>query len=157
MNLENNNPQLTTICVKCGTELPPQSKFCGKCGSLITNNNSSQINLNKVQPFTPTTPQKTKPLKKEKPPKKPIDKKLLIPIISACSAIILIIFLFGTHIICINHDWSAATCVEPAQCWKCDKYKDNELGNHDFHYYEDIDDMKCIHCNILKSEYDEQK
>ena len=32
-----------------------------------------------------------------------------------------------------THDWEAPTCINPAQCYKCDTYKtDGILGNHNY-------------------------
>lgn len=146
MNYENSNHQTPIICTKCGTELSPEFKFCTKCGT-ATPNNIHQATI-EPQIYAPLPPIPNRPI----PPKKPLNKKLLIPIISVCSAIILIIFLFGTHIICINHDWSASTCVEPAQCRYCNKYKDEKLGNHDWMDATCSRPRKCFYCDAEEGE-----
>ena len=58
-----------------------------------------------------------------------------------------------------NHYWQAANCIEPMQCFWCNAYKDEngELGNHDFFYKEDLQDAKCQYCNMLLSDYKQEK
>lgn len=53
-----------------------------------------------------------------------------------------------------HHYWDKATCIEPAQCFNCGAYRDNKLGNHRWENYEDSDEMFCLVCDMLKSEYD---
>ena len=51
-----------------------------------------------------------------------------------------------------NHDWSIPTCTNPAQCYKCDTYKDNTIGQHSF--WTDSDGFnECMHCGILYEVY----
>ncbi len=51
-----------------------------------------------------------------------------------------------------NHDWSAATCVEPAKCYNCGVYKDDKLGNHS--WWENLYDIKeCQYCSMLYEDY----
>lgn len=51
-----------------------------------------------------------------------------------------------------NHSWSAATCINPSHCYYCGVYKNDELGHHDFHYDEEIDEIVCWNCNMIKDE-----
>lgn len=51
-----------------------------------------------------------------------------------------------------NHDWRAATCVEPAKCYNCGAYKDDKLGNHS--WWENLYDIKeCQYCSMLYDDY----
>ena len=48
-----------------------------------------------------------------------------------------------------NHDWDAATCVEPAKCFDCGEYKNDILGNHS--YFTTTDGrLVCIFCYAEK-------
>lgn len=51
-----------------------------------------------------------------------------------------------------NHNWSTANCTEPAQCYKCDAYRDDKLGEHSF----DTNDdglCSCWYCEMLYDVY----
>lgn len=59
----------------------------------------------------PPSPQNQQPKKKGK----------VLPIaLGIVGVIVVVAFLFGTHIICI-HNWSPATCEDPQQCRNCGK------------------------------------
>ncbi len=52
-----------------------------------------------------------------------------------------------------THDWGAPTCLEPAQCYKCDTYKaDGILGNHNYSAATCREPAKCIYCNQYKDD-----
>ena len=51
-----------------------------------------------------------------------------------------------------NHDWRRATCNEPAQCYNCDAYKDDVLGQHQFHTNND-GLCDCDYCGMLYDVY----
>lgn len=55
-----------------------------------------------------------------------------------------------------NHSWRRANCVEPAECELCGAYRDNKLGNHQWQHYEDSDsdEMFCLYCHMLRSDYE---
>ncbi len=44
-----------------------------------------------------------------------------------------------------NHAWRHATCQEPAFCYYCYEQKDNNLGTHKF-----LDDGYCVYCGIAR-------
>lgn len=81
------------------------------------------------------------------PPKK--KKKFLIPLI-----IILILALAAgvffaltaTHVICINHEWTEATCKEPKACIYCDETEGKALG-HDWSGATCTKDSRCKNCD----------
>ncbi len=149
MNTENNNPTKAKFCTKCGHKLVENAMFCVECGKPIPTNNSSLKNESS-QKSTPNTSNPESPH-----PKKRDRKKVLIPIIIGASfltALFIFLFLTFTHIICINHDWQAPNCVEPAQCWHCDKYKDDVLGNHDWNEATCTTPKTCIHCKAEDGE-----
>lgn len=51
-----------------------------------------------------------------------------------------------------NHDWAPAKCTEPAQCYNCNAYKDDKLGEHSF-YTDDDGFCDCTYCGILYDVY----
>ena len=51
-----------------------------------------------------------------------------------------------------NHDWAPAKCTEPAQCYNCDAYRDDKLGEHSF-YTDDDGFCDCSYCGILYDVY----
>ena len=52
-----------------------------------------------------------------------------------------------------RHDWGTPTCLEPAQCHKCDTYKaDGGLGNHNYQLATCREPAKCIYCNQYKND-----
>lgn len=51
------------------------------------------------------------------------------------------------------HDWGSPTCLEPAQCWKCDAYKpDGKLGNHNYDAATCREPAKCNYCYQYKDD-----
>lgn len=51
-----------------------------------------------------------------------------------------------------NHSWADATCTEPAECYVCGEYKDDKLGSHN--WYESSDGVReCLYCGILYNDY----
>lgn len=55
-----------------------------------------------------------------------------------------------------NHDWNAASCIEPAQCRDCNIYRDNKLAtHHDWHEYDS--GRKCDDCNLSYTDYNNEK
>lgn len=79
-------------------------------------------------------------------------KKILFILLAIILVILVFCILVFTHVICLNHDWLAATCVEPAQCWKCDKYKDDILGNHHWIQATCAEAKYCSNCNLEDGE-----
>ena len=52
-----------------------------------------------------------------------------------------------------THSWGAPTCLEPAQCYKCDTYKpDGKLGNHNYSAATCREPAKCIYCYQYKDD-----
>ena len=51
-----------------------------------------------------------------------------------------------------NHNWAPARCTEPAQCYNCDAYRDDKLGEHSF-YTDDDGFCDCTYCGILYDVY----
>lgn len=56
-------------------------------------------------------------------------RKIIIAVVACISLVIGV--LFGTHIICINHNWQPATCLDPEVCSKCHRTQGEALG-HDW-------------------------
>ena len=54
-----------------------------------------------------------------------------IYILLAVIACIMVVFgvLCGTHVICLKHDWRAATCTESETCSKCHRFQGEPLGH----------------------------
>lgn len=61
-------------------------------------------------------------------PKDPKKSKKRTAIICALAAVIIVVFLFSTHIICF-HDWQDATCTEPETCSICGRTQGEPLGH----------------------------
>lgn len=148
--MENQNNQCANakFCSNCGNQVLPDDKFCVNCGIQITNDSipdKENISISTPNMSTLETPQT----------RKKFNKKILIPIIAGASTtfvLILFIFLTFTHIICINHDWRASTCIEPAQCYYCDKYKDDILGNHKWMDATCTSPRTCFWCDLEEGE-----
>jgi len=143
------------FCPECGHRVKSGETFCGNCGTKIIGSNFSVKNENTY--FNPSAPIIETPATKSN--NKKFNKKILIPIISVASALFLFgialvvfIFLTSTHIICINHDWEAPTCLEPAKCTYCDKYKDDKLGNHKWIEATCTKPKTCSECSKIEGE-----
>lgn len=138
------------FCSKCGTQMPDETMVCPQCQA--PTNNQYLLNSN------------------QQPSQK---KKNILPIVIfiALVLIILIVVYFilqsinGTtnsntfNSTCPasqygNHDWSSPTCIEPAQCYHCDAYRDDKLGNHSFSEW---NDDCCLYCDLSKDEYNKTK
>ena len=83
-------------------------------------------------------------------------KKLVISLILTMLLIAITVFTLSS---CYNnpdtctHDWGAPTCLEPAQCYKCDTYKtDGKLGNHNYSAATCREPAKCINCYEYKDD-----
>ncbi len=120
------------ICPNCGMQNPEENQVCDQCQS----------------PFQETALEVLPQPEAKKPPIKNRIKLVFAIVVP----VLLIMVLFSTHIICINHDWMAPTCIEPAQCWKCDRYKDDILGNHDWSDASCTSPKKCYYCNLEDGE-----
>ena len=151
-------------CAKCGTQMSDDTTLCSQCHPEI-NNKHSQI----PNQFIPT----------KNATSKIIPLVLTNVIISMLTLIAVIIMYFITpptnnlpsnndnsnsnsnsDVVSSNcpadeygnHDWSTPTCVNPAQCYKCDAYKDDKLGQHSF--WTDSDGFnECVYCGILYEVY----
>ena len=150
---------LMKYCAKCGTQMSDETVVCPKCHPEINNQPPSQSIASK------NSSSKIVPL------------ILTNAIVSVLTLIAIIIMYFNPPSInsttsnddnsnsnsnvvsstCPadeygNHDWSIPTCIKPAQCYKCDAYKDNTLGQHSF--WTDSDGFnECMHCGILYEVY----
>lgn len=82
-----------------------------------TSNNS--VDTNSSSPF---------PTEKSPNPKRFPWKVVLIAAAVLCAVLIT---LCATHVICLSHNWQAATCTEPEICSKCHRTRGESLG-HDF-------------------------
>ncbi len=81
------------------------------------------------------------------PPKK--KKKFLIPLIIILILVIaagVFFALTATHVICINHEWTEATCKEPKACIYCDETEGKALG-HDWSGATCTKDSRCKNCD----------
>ncbi len=113
------------FCTKCGAQNQDESSFCTKCGT----------------PLLPT-----------EIPHKPNKKKTTTIILTIVSVLaVLAIILFG-YVICLHYDWSEATCIEPAKCNNCGKYKDDVLGNHQWIEATCTTPKTCYWCDIEEGE-----
>ena len=148
-------------CAKCGTQMPDDAVECPQCQP-VTN-------------YTPTPP------KKQESPKKTSSKTIPLIITNiVISGLALISTIGGYFIVPTNngsgtnndnsqpnnnvfnttcpedeygyHDWSPAKCTEPAQCYNCDAYRDDKLGEHSF-YTDDDGFCDCSYCGILYTVY----
>ena len=111
-------------CKNCGTQNPDETQVCNQCQTPLNDKPINESPITIVESTTSITD--PSPIKQPKPNK----KKIITISLAIISITIIFCILTATHVICLNHDWFPATCVEPAQCWKCDKYKDDVLGNH---------------------------
>lgn len=116
------------FCTKCGTQNPKENQVCCNCQNPL------------FHPQDKTS--------KPNPPK----KKIVICILAIIALVILFVVLISTHIICINHDWDVPTCIEPAKCTYCGKYKDNTLGNHKWVDATCTNAKTCSECNLKDGE-----
>lgn len=129
-------------CPNCGYELFEKSKFCANCGVQISNTLYSQT----------STPMVKQTFNRKSIVLKRIFSNRNLAVVSVLFVIVLFLTLIQTHIICIYHSWDAPTCIEPAQCIYCEKYKDDMLGNHDFITYNGEPQRKCRYCNLDEGE-----
>ena len=134
------------FCQHCGKQNPDENRICIQCGTNLEDIPSAPI------------PQKTNLHTKSSLSsglltlfKKIItlfsNKKILIPSLIIVSLASILIVLISTHVICINHNWQAPTCIEPAQCSKCDRYKDDILGNHKWMEATCTEPTTCFWCD----------
>lgn len=133
-------------CTNCGTENNDENQVCNQCQTPLKNESISETSTAK-----PTTPITESPPEKQSRPKGN-KKKVIIILLAIISAIIIFCILVFTHVICFNHDWLSATCVEPAQCWKCDRYKDDVLGNHHWVQATCTEPKHCSYCYLENGE-----
>ena len=110
-------------CNQCGTEIPDNSKFCNECGCAVSTNDMTQSlhKDNTEKNIVETNGHTTNNIATKK--NLFHNKKFLIASISAVSVVILFAVLIFTHVICLWHDYSDATIIEPQTCRYCDKTK----------------------------------
>lgn len=112
-------------CPNCGTQLPNESTICPQCQNVI---NAESV-ANHTNTEEPASVVEIAPTEKIKSKKK---RNIIIAVVTAVVVILaLIVFgiLVSTHVICLNHDWKAATCMEPETCRKCGKVR-GEISSH---------------------------
>ena len=116
------------FCTKCGTQNSKDNQVCCNCQNPLFHlqDKTSKSNFSK--------------------------KNIVICILAIIALVILFVVLISTHIICINHDWDVPTCIEPAKCVYCDKYKDDVLGNHKWTEATCMNAKTCSVCNLKSGE-----
>ncbi len=97
--------------------------------------------------LVPTPPSGPEIPNKDKGRKKYIIVAVLI--IAAVAAIVTV--LFATHIICINHQWLDATCVQPQICSRCGRERGEPLG-HDWATATCTKPETCSRCHEVQGE-----
>lgn len=123
-------------CPKCGKENNDNIKFCPECGAHLEHESSKPENNPESESYNEQIKHERNELSAihsyykraeageiTSSAPNPKNKKIIIGI---AVAIIVIILLFITKIICI-HDWTDATCTDPQMCSKCDKIKGEAL------------------------------
>ncbi len=153
-------------CAKCGTQMSDDTMVCPQCHPEI--NNQQPQTSNQTIPTKKNASNKIIPL---------ISANIIL---SALTLIILVILHFipsssnnptndnnnsdlgntNSNIYSStcpedehgNHDWAPAKCTEPAQCYNCNTYRDDKLGNHSF-YTDDDGFCDCTYCGILYEVY----
>lgn len=98
-------------CPECGKEVSDQSKICVHCGYRIR----KWAKKNRLSNGDNIFPQIT------------INKKGIGIIGIAIFVVGILCILNHTHVICLRHEYSEATCSEPATCCYCGKVKGNLL------------------------------
>lgn len=152
-------------------------KFCEKCGAQI--NDEATIC---PQCQTPTNNQPINVIQQPQPKKKAGKMYFVIPLIIIFTALITFLVVYfvlpnnsksedntslnssvndASTIITTgqcpedkngNHDWAPAKCTEPAQCYNCNAYRDDKLGQHKF-YTDDDGFCDCTYCGIVYDVY----
>jgi len=144
-------------CAKCGTQLSDDTMVCPKCHP-ETNKSQPQLSI----PSSPTKNNSNK-----------ITPLILTNVIIATLTLIAVILMYfiqpsnnssigGTNSNVFtstcpadaygNHDWSPARCTEPSQCYNCNAYRDDKLGEHSF-YTDDDGFCDCSYCGMLYQVY----
>lgn len=151
------------FCANCGTQMPDESKTCPQCG-YSSDASQSQTSINEHSSTNVNQQSKSNKL---------VKFYIIIPIVIIISIItslvVSVLVLNSTNKnnsnyttpssaeVCPaseygNHNWDNATCIKPAQCYNCDAYKDNQLGNHHW-WVNDYDIKECMYCHMLYDEY----
>lgn len=117
-------------CLNCGHEFDRKYEFCENCG--VRNQQPH------TYPVTPITSNQTIPannysfennsgLPKKRKSSKMVISIIIMSFIAVLSIVLLI--LINTHVICISHEWKAATCTEPKICIYCGETKGSTLDH----------------------------
>ncbi len=124
------------VCPNCNTRLTENAAFCPRCG-------------NAVQPYPSPSPFATAnlpPLPPSPPPKK--SRKMIVFLIVASLLVIIALVFFiltTTHVICISHDFTEATCIDSKTCEYCEKTEGSPLG-HDWKQATCFEPETCSRC-----------
>lgn len=114
-------------CKECGNEISDKSNKCPHCG--CQNNRYKGIETiteSVVETEQVESKKKNRTVKKKT---RIMNKKVIIIVTAIIVIIVLFGILVGTHTICLKHEYSEATVLEPQTCWHCGKAlgKPNEL------------------------------
>ena len=135
------------FCSKCGTQIPSNSQTCPQC----------EISTGEI----------TSSISSEEPtPKKKASKlKIIIPLFTIAVVVVVAGFVAWslpnpdpTSEPCPKgfdkyyHVWEPATCIEPATCSECGRYKDDKLASH-HNWSSSSDSANCLDCNLYRQEY----
>ena len=149
-------------CANCGTQMPDEINTCQQCGY---SSDSNTIKTPEIQPNI--TSQNTNQRSKKN---KSVKLYIVIPIVIVVSIITSVIvsalfakYTYNNYVISYsdegcpedkngNHDWAPAKCTEPAQCYNCNAYRDDKLGQHKF-YTDDDGFCDCTYCGIVYDDY----
>ena len=135
------------FCSKCGTQIPSNSQTCPQC----------EISTGEI----------TSSISSEEPtPKKKASKlKIIIPLFTIAVVVVVAGFVAWsllkpdpTSELCPGrdnsyHDWLPATCIEPAKCSECYRYKDDKLAGHHNWSTKGSSTAYCVDCNLYRQDY----
>lgn len=121
------------LCNRCGAQNSDESTYCGNCGNALDQQNS--LNPTPVAAvYTPEpepAPVPTPPPAPTPAPKKKKSKLWILLIVIPLVLGIVFAVLVATHVICLKHDWSVATCTSASFCYECGRV-DGVAPGHQF-------------------------
>lgn len=85
------------------------------------------------------------------PTKKNRKKTIIIAMSVMCAIVVAVAVLIATHVICIDHDFSRATCTEPKICKYCKKEEGAPTG-HDWLDATCSEPKTCVNCEETRGE-----
>lgn len=153
------------FCPKCGNQNADTVKFCAYCGTLLNQATdpvpqaeiAEPVPAPVAEPVAVEIPAEAVPQAEETPqeqPKKKRSKGLKIFLI--CLSILVVLggaaaALIFTHVICLTHEFRAATCTEAQVCVYCEKTQGEPLG-HDWSVATCTAPKFCYVCDLTDGE-----